>query len=213
MGKRLHGLYAITGDSTGEALRKQVTEALEGGIALLQYRDKSRDSSVRKEEAQALLALCRSSGVPLIINDDIELAAAVGADGVHLGRDDGSIETARRLLGPKAIIGSSCYNDFELAVDAQRRGADYVAFGRFFPSTTKPQAIQADEQLLRRGKQELGVPMVAIGGITPENGAALVAAGAAMLAVVDALFGQPDITRACASFHRHFRDNLEDPPR
>jgi thiamine-phosphate pyrophosphorylase len=208
----LRGLYAITGKSGGDRLLDQVERALGAGIALLQYRNKDQDADARREEANALLVLCRNAGTALIINDDAELAAAIGADGVHLGRDDGSIEASRSLLGPQAIIGTSCYNDFELAIDAQRRGADYVAFGRFFPSETKPHAVPADAALLRRGKRELDVPMVAIGGITPENGAALVTAGAAMLAVVDAVFGQPDIARACAEFNRLFANNQEDLP-
>jgi thiamine-phosphate pyrophosphorylase len=209
MKTRLHGLYVIT-DSTLSAstgLINQVSEALEGGARIVQYRDKGSDPDHRQAEAEKLLTLCRSHEALFIINDDLELAATIGADGVHLGRDDADLDKARRKLGPKAIIGLSCYNELERAREAQSAGADYVAFGRFFPSSTKPKAVQANIGLLHQAKRELNIPIVAIGGITPENGAQLVQAGADMLAVIQGVFTQPDIRNACEKFAKLFEDS------
>ncbi len=201
----LHGLYAITdGRSSGWELVRQVDQALEGGARVIQYRDKSGDTGKRINEAGALTRLCQERQALLIINDDITLAEAVGADGVHLGQDDGTVSAARQILGAGAIIGVSCYNRFELALEAQRQGADYVAFGRFFPSTSKPQAVPADTTLLQRAGDELTIPTVAIGGITPENGGRLILAGADMLAVIHGVFGQPDIRAASARISQLF---------
>ncbi|MES9937417.1 MAG: thiamine phosphate synthase [Sedimenticola sp.] len=203
----LKGLYAIT-DSTlaaNSSIIDQVAQALAGGARVIQYRDKSGDDQKRLAEAGALLTLCRQHHAPLIINDDVELAARIGADGVHLGKDDPDIEAARARLGKQAIIGISCYNKFERASIAQEAGADYIAFGRFFNSTVKPDAVQAQPDLLRRAKRELELPTVAIGGITPENGGALIEAGADMLAVIHGVFGQPDIRAACERFNELFR--------
>jgi thiamine-phosphate pyrophosphorylase len=177
---------------------------LAGGARLVQYRDKTDERSRRRSEALDLLALCRACSVPLIINDDLALAADLGADGVHLGRDDPRLDEARRRLGPEAIIGVSCYNQLERAAAAARAGASYVAFGRFFPSGTKPLAVQAHPDLLREARRTLGLPLVAIGGITPENGGALIEAGADMLAVVGGVFGQADVRAAALAFSRLF---------
>lgn len=200
------GLYAITapGDETPPALAGQVEQALRGGARLVQYRDKNADLPTRRARASALLALCRRHGVALIINDDVELAAELGAHGVHLGGDDMTLATARRRLGPEALIGASCYNRLEHARAAVAAGADYVAFGRFFASRSKPQAVPADPSLLTRARRELPVPVVAIGGITPANGAALLAAGANLLAVIHGVFGQPDIEAAARAYARLF---------
>ncbi|MET0013456.1 MAG: thiamine phosphate synthase [Sedimenticola sp.] len=203
----LKGLYAIT-DSTlaaNSSIIDQVAQALAGGARVIQYRDKSGDDQKRLAEAGALLTLCRQHHAPLIINDDVELAARIGADGVHLGKDDPDIQAARTRLGKQAIIGISCYNQFDRASIAQEAGADYIAFGRFFNSTVKPDAVQAQPDLLRRAKRELELPTVAIGGITPENGGALIEAGADMLAVIHGVFGQPDIRAACERFNELFR--------
>jgi thiamine-phosphate pyrophosphorylase len=202
----LTGLYLLTNDSrTGaDALADKVAAAIRGGVSLVQYRDKGPDTARRHSEALALRQLTRAAGIPLLINDDIALAAAVGADGVHLGRDDGDITTARAALPAGSLVGVSCYNEFERAREAAAAGADYVAFGSFFASPTKPHAPRAEPGLLRRARQELAVPTVAIGGISPENGAALVAAGADMLAVIDAVFGAVDITAAASAFSRCF---------
>jgi thiamine-phosphate pyrophosphorylase len=171
---------------------------------MVQYRDKGTDAGRRRDEALALRRLTRTAGIPLLINDDLALAVAVGADGVHLGRDDDDIATARAALPAGSLVGVSCYNEFARARTAAAEGADYVAFGSFFASPTKPNAPRADTGLLRRARRELPVPTVAIGGISPENGAALVAAGADMLAVIDAVFGAADITAAARDFSRCF---------
>ena len=196
------GLYAITDRRLiPEAeLVERVRKAIDGGAAIIQYRDKSSGQARRLEQAAALAALCSARQVPLIINDDIELAAAVNADGVHLGIDDASIRTARAQLGEDAIIGVSCYNRLERAVEAVAAGADYVAFGRFFASKTKPNAVTADIDLLVAARQQLRVPIVAIGGIRPDNGAALIAAGADYLAAIDGVFGQADVFAAAQGY-------------
>jgi thiamine-phosphate pyrophosphorylase len=198
----LRGLYVITDHALagGRPLPELAAEAVAGGARVVQYRDKTADPVRRLAEARALAAACRSAGALLIVNDDVELACAVQADGVHLGRDDAGIAVARARLGPDRLIGVSCYDRFDLALAARRAGADYVAFGSFFPSPTKPAAVRADVGLLERGRRELGLPLVAIGGITPENGAALVAAGADMLAVIHAVFGAADVRAAAAAF-------------
>jgi thiamine-phosphate pyrophosphorylase len=204
--RALRGLYAITPDRPfcRLPLATQVEQAIAGGARLIQYREKGGDTTKRRNEASAVLAVCRTAAVPLIINDDLELTAAIDADGIHLGREDADPQEARRRLGPTAIIGISCYDSFERARWAQDIGADYAAFGRFFPSTTKPDAVQATPHLLRRARRELTLPLVAIGGITPENGRSLVLTGADMLAVIDGVFGQPDIRSAALAFNRLF---------
>jgi thiamine-phosphate pyrophosphorylase len=155
--------------------------------------------------AAGLVALCERHGALLIVNDDMALAGEVGAHGVHLGRYDDDPVAARRLLGDKAIIGVSCYDQLDLAIAATASGVDYVAFGRFFPSTTKPDAVEARPDLLCRAKAIIDLPLVAIGGITPENGAPLIEAGADMLAVVHGVFGQPDIRAACRRLSELFQ--------
>lgn len=196
------GLYVITdaGRPATSDLASQVEQALLGGARWVQYRDKGKDLQRQRREAAVLVRICHTRGTPLIINDDPELAAEVEADGVHLGNDDADIRQARRLLGPRAVIGVSCYNRLELARAAEAAGADYVAFGRFFPSASKPQAVQARPQLLTAARAEIRVPLVAIGGITPENGAALVRAGADVLAVIHGVFGQLDVRWAAQSY-------------
>jgi thiamine-phosphate pyrophosphorylase len=193
-----NGLYAIT-DSPRDDLIDACAAAIDGGAVLLQYRDKTADAARRLREARELAALCARHGVPLIVNDDIELAAESGAAGVHLGEDDASIEVARARLGANAIIGVSCYDSLDRGRRLASAGADYLAFGAFFPSPTKPVARRATPALLRDAKP-LGVPLVAIGGITPENGAALIDAGANYLAVISAVFGARDVLAAARSF-------------
>lgn len=194
------GLYVITRDTAdhrGE-LVKEVAAALRGGAAVIQYRAKRPLDPLG--EAKALLGLCRQASIPLIINDDLELAAGIGADGVHLGRDDGSPAVARQRLGPEAIIGVSCYDSVERAIQAVEEGADYVAFGRFFPSATKPGAPCAHLEILNLARQQVRVPLVAIGGITLDNGGTLLAAGADLLAVVEGVFGGDDPEAAVRGF-------------
>jgi thiamine-phosphate pyrophosphorylase len=209
----LNGLYAITDESlaAGHSLTEQVAAAIAGGARVVQYRDKTLDRERRRHEASELLEVCRRNQVPLLINDDVELALAIGADGVHLGQDDEGLAAARARLRQTALIGCSCYDRFDLAVQAAAGGADYVAFGSFFASPTKPHAVPASPNLLVRARRELGIPTVAIGGITPENGAALVRAGASMLAVISALFGAPDIQQAAQAFAPCFRSTEENP--
>ncbi len=202
----LRGLYAVT-DARLQApgqLAVHVSLAIDGGAALVQYRDKSDNHHLRLQQAKALAELCRAREVPLIINDDVELAGDCGAQGVHLGRDDADARAARSLLGAEAIVGVSCYNDLSLARQAAESGADYIAFGRFFPSQTKPGAVQAGPELIREAKQELSLPVAAIGGITPGNAGQLIDAGADMLAVVNGIFAAADIQRAAADYSVFF---------
>lgn len=195
------GLYAITPDEpdTVELLRK-VRLALLGGARVLQYRNKVAAETVCMEQASALRELTSEFDVPLIINDDVMLAQRVAADGVHLGGSDGNLSDARAVLGSGKIIGMSCYNRLALAHEAVSLGADYVAFGSFFVSTVKPDAVVATTGLLRQAHREIAVPLVAIGGITLHNGAQLLEAGADALAVISAVFGAKDIQGAARQF-------------
>jgi len=190
----VRGLYAITPEGPG--LLEKVRAALEGGIALLQYRRKSG----ARAEADAIMQLAKRFHVPVIINDDVELAVAVGADGAHLGRDDGDLSSARRKLEGK-LLGASCYDRLELARAAVASGADYVAFGSVFASPTKPGAVRAPLSLF---KNDLGVPKCAIGGITLENAPQVIAAGADLLAVITDLFDAPDIAARARAYAKLF---------
>ena len=194
------GLYAIT-DGPRNDLSAVVAQALAGGARVMQYRAKTTDVGRRRADAAALRQLCDLHAVPLIINDDVALAVAVGAAGVHLGRDDDDVAAARAALGAGAIVGVSCYDSLQRARDAAAAGADYVAFGAFFPSPTKPHAARASLDLLRQSAT-LGLPRVAIGGITPDNAPSLVEAGADFLAVISALFAAPDVQAAARRFAR-----------
>ncbi|MGD2119436.1 MAG: thiamine phosphate synthase [Chromatiales bacterium] len=197
-----NGLYLLTSHDQHSTRRllEDIEQALQAGARLIQYRDKSAEAEKRRQQAQALKQLCRTYDARLIINDDVELAHAIQADGVHLGRDDAALQQARTLLGAAAIIGLSCYNRLGLAVSAQQQGADYVAFGRFFSSSSKPEAVQANVALLQTARAQLQLPIVAIGGITPDNAASLIEAGADMVAVIHGVFGQPDIGHATRQF-------------
>ena len=193
---KLRGLYAVT-PQAGDVERK-VQLALEGGVALLQYLNKTPD----RAEATAIVRLGRKFGVPVIINDDVELALEVDAQGVHLGRDDGDLDAARRRLGGR-ILGASCYNDISLAYAAVKAGVDYVAFGSVFASPTKPGAVRAPLQLFAQGRL-LGVPIAAIGGITVDNAAAVLAAWADLLAVISDLFDAPDVRARAREYGKLF---------
>jgi thiamine-phosphate pyrophosphorylase len=197
-----HGLYAITdsGLIPPAELAIRVAQAIAGGAVVIQYRDKQLNEAERLASAQLLLQVCQQHAVPLLINDDVELAAAVGAAGVHLGKDDATIPQARACLGNDAIIGMSCYNRLEAAIDARAAGADYVAFGRFFPSESKPEAVPAGTALLAEARKHIDLPIVAIGGITPDNAAPLLAAGADLLAVIHGVFGQADVEAAARRY-------------
>ena len=201
------GLYLLTPDEpdTGRLLAR-LAPVLATGPALVQYRNKPADASLRRAQAAAVMAACRAAGVPMLVNDDWRLAAELGAEGAHLGEHDGSLAEARAALGPAAILGASCYDDLALARAAVAGGASYVAFGAFFPSGTKPAARRAHPDLLR-DSAGLGLPRVAIGGLTPDNAAPIVAAGADLLAVNGAVFEAPDPAAAVRAFKRLF-----DPP-
>ena len=206
---RLRGLYAITPTGLApETLYAAVAAALDGGVRVVQYRAKSDDgdASLRSEVAHRLCALCRAAGAMFMVNDDLALALAVDADGVHLGGDDGDLATARRTLGPDKLLGASCYADFERARAAVAAGADYVAFGAVYPSSTKPHAACAPHALFARCHAELGVPACAIGGISVDNASPLLAAGADLLAVISDLFTAPDV----AARARAFTDLIEE---
>lgn len=195
----VRGLYLVTPDEPDSARLPERVAPLLSDTACLQYRNKTANGELRMQQARALRALCAACDVPLIVNDDVELAAAIGADGVHLGEHDADIRQARARLGVDAIIGVSCYDDFARAQRAAAAGADYLAFGAFFPSPTKPNARRATLELLRKA-EALGLPRVAIGGITPENAASLVTAGADLIAMISGVFDAPDpvaAARAC----------------
>lgn len=182
------GLYAITQteNKSCEQVIADVAAAIKGGAVVIQYRDKNPINAVYL--ATELLKVCHSYNVPLIINDNIELAANIGADGVHLGKHDGNIQQAKQRLKKDAIIGVSCYNDPDLAIAAEQQGVSYVAFGRFFPSSSKPLAAPAQIATLEQAKAKLQIPIVAIGGILPDNGEELLKAGADLLAVIGGIF-------------------------
>ena len=198
---KLRGLYAITPERTERAqLRRQIAQALEGGIAMLQYRRKGAQDA---GEARELATLCRRNGVPFIVNDDLALALACGADGLHLGREDGDIAAARKKLVGK-VLGVSCYDSLAAARAAVAAGADYIAFGSVFASPTKPGAVRAPLSLFAEARA-LGVPLVAIGGITLESAPQLLAAGADALAVISDLFDAPDIAGRARAYGKLFR--------
>ncbi len=191
----LQGLYAITDTqlTPEHQLLTKVSAALLGGARLIQYRDKSTDGAARLRQACMLAELCQTFGRPLIINDDPELALACGASGVHLGQGDTDLAYARALLGKQAIIGITCHDSLELALQAQQQGADYVAFGAFFTSRSKPGVKPAPLALLLQARQQLRVPIVAIGGISVDNASQLITRGADMVAVIQDLFTATDI--------------------
>ncbi len=205
------GLYVLTPDETDTGqLLARVDIVLRAGATWLQYRNKRADAALRREQALALQPLCRAAGVPLIINDDWRLAADIGADGAHLGEDDGEIAAARAALGPDALLGASCYNLAGLATSAVSAGAGYVAFGAFFPSPTKPNARRAAPDLLRDAAA-LGVPRVAIGGITPDNARPLIDAGADLIAVISSVFDAADPAAAVRAYLSCFEEDTTTP--
>lgn len=196
----MHGLYAITNGNTDTILQSDIKQILAENISLLQYRDKSSNYQQRYHDASVLQQLCALHSTKFIINDDVQLAQHIHADGVHLGKKDSSIHEARRILGHTAIIGISCYNSLSLAIKAEQQGASYVAFGSFFNSPTKPHAPQASLALLRQAKKTLSIPICCIGGITLSNAPLLIEAGADMIAVISALFSQSNSQQAAHQF-------------
>lgn len=206
------GLYAITSDALcadAQRLHKDAEAALAGGAVMLQYRDKRAGDDERRARAEALAALCRTFGACFIVNDDPILAAAVGADGVHLGRSDASVAAARAVLGAEAVIGVSCGPDPARLRAAEAAGADYAAVGRLFDSTTKPDAPCASLEHLRTASALCALPICAIGGITPARAPSVIAAGADLVAAVAGLFAAPDVRAAAAAYTAAF-DSLQD---
>lgn len=198
----IKGLYAITPDeSNTDILLAKVEAALQGGISLLQYRNKTANHKLKTQQTRAILLLCRQYDVPLIINDSIKLCLTLDADGVHLGANDGDLAAARARLGADKILGVSCYNRPDLALQAQAAGVDYVAFGACFPSDTKPNAVKAELSLFQA---ELKVPKVAIGGITLDNAKQATEAGADAVAVINAIFGAKDVAQQVRLFSQLF---------
>jgi thiamine-phosphate pyrophosphorylase len=199
--RSIAGLYALTPERSAiDAMTDCVAAALRGGATTIQYRNKTAAPKLRLQQALALRALCAERGATFIVNDDIDLARTVDADGVHLGRDDATIALARARLRSTALVGASCYDSLELAEAAVAAGADYIVFGSFFPSNTKPDAVRAGLPLLYMAKARWKVPVVAIGGITPDNAGTLIEAGADAVAVISALFDAADVAAAARSF-------------
>ncbi len=205
--EKLKGLYAITDENliTEENFEQTVELALQGGTKIIQYRDKSNNHKKRLQQSSILQSLCKKHNATCIINDDIDLAKSVNADGVHLGKDDASISHARQILGKNSIIGVSCYNSLDAAIEAEKNGADYVAFGAMFSSPTKPNARIAKLALITQAKQKLNVPVCTIGGITINNIHQLTEQGADMTAVISSLFSSDDIKKTADAFSQHFR--------
>lgn len=201
---RQPGIYLITRENTSlPDLLAVVDQALHGGCVLVQYRDKSSAAEIRLAQAKALLKLCRVRDIPLLINDDVQLALACGADGVHLGKNDLGLAQARSLLGKNAIIGASCYDSLELAAKAKSEGADYLAFGRFYPSGTKPHAPAARLETIAQAKA-LALPRVAVGGIDARNADTLIRLGVEYLAVLGAIFDAEDPFQATRELTKLF---------
>lgn len=207
----LRGLYAVTPDEADtQALLARLEPALAGGVVLVQYRNKPASAALRRQQAGALLGLCQTYGAALIINDDVDLALELAAHGVHVGREDcpaGGLTALRQRLGPQRLLGVSCYNDFNRAEEAAAAGADYVAFGALFPSSTKPLAQRASLDLLGRAKAHLRCAVAGIGGITADNGPLAIQAGADLLAVISDLFDAPDIQARARAYAKAFETN------
>jgi thiamine-phosphate pyrophosphorylase len=204
--QRLHGLYAITDQHLipESEFAQRVEAALKGGVRILQYRDKSTQAEKRNLQAMCCKQLCRQYDALFIINDDIDLCQSIEADGIHLGKDDEAIKSARHRLGDKAIIGVSCYNDIERAVDAQKSGADYVAFGAMFSSSTKPEAVIAGPETVAEARQKISLPVCAIGGIETGNARQVIDKGADMIAVISSLFASAEIENTARQFTTRF---------
>ena len=202
----IKGLYAVTPDiADTDLLIKKVEAALQGGVNVLQYRNKQANHKLQTQQARAILPLCRQYNVPLIINDSVKLCLTLDADGVHLGADDGNLAEVRIRLGEGKILGASCYNRFDLAIAAQNQGADYVAFGACFASNTKPNAPVANVSLFSQARAELSVPSVAIGGINLQNANQVIQAGADAIAVIQAIFAADDVRLASQQFSQLFK--------
>ena len=201
----IRGLYAVTPDEADtDLLVAKVEAALQGGISVLQYRNKLANHKLQTQQVRAILPLCRQYEVPLIINDSVKLCLTLDADGVHIGADDGNLKEIRARVGKDKIIGASCYNRFDLALAAQQAGADYVAFGACFASTTKPKAPVANLNLFSQARAQLTIPAGAIGGINLDNAIQVIGAGAHSLAVINAIFNVPDVKSSTQQFTQLF---------
>jgi len=202
---KIAGLYAITPDlADTDDLLYRVRAAIAGGTRVVQYRNKTADPQLRLTQARALQALCAARGVPLIINDHLDVALAVDSAGLHLGGDDGDIAAARARLGAGKLLGASCYDRLELAEAALAAGADHIAFGSFFASSVKPDAVRPPPDLVTRAKKRFNVPVVGIGGITPSNAPQLIRAGIDAVAIISAVFAAPDIEATAREFQSLF---------
>lgn len=206
--QEISGLYAITPDleNTNDLLNK-VQQALEGRVQLIQYRNKLANEILRRKQAKLLLQLCREYGIPLIINDHLDLAIEIDADGLHAGQDDISVTKARNQFGQDKIIGASCYNNLDLAVQAEKEGADYVAFGAFFSSLTKPNTISVTMDLVDQAKKKISLPIVAIGGIKLANARTVIQGGCAAVAVCNDLFHTENIKATATQYSQLFAEN------
>lgn len=206
MSKPVSGLYAVTPElADSAALLGKVDAALRGGARVIQYRNKSSEELLRRSQAVGIAHLCRIWNALFIVNDSVDLAREIDADGVHLGKEDGDIMAARAMLGPGKLIGVSCYNEIGRARAAVSQGADYVAFGSFFSSATKPEALRAGLEFLQDAASEIALPVVAIGGITVDNAAGAIAAGADAVAVIRSLFDANDVEAQARRFTRLFQ--------
>lgn len=204
---QLRGLYAVTPDDhLLPRLSAMVSSALQGGVRLVQYRNKTAPPPLRRAQAAELLRICRAAGAKLIVNDDLAMALEIGADGVHLGRGDGDPAAARAALGPQRILGVSCYNEMARAEAAARAGADYLAFGAVFASPTRPEAAHAPLSLLAEAKR-FDLPLAAIGGITLNTAGSVIEAGADMLAVITDLFDTMNIATRAADYQYLFNQS------
>lgn len=202
----IRGLYAVTpNEADTDLLLAKVEAALQGGISMLQYRNKLADHKLQTQQARAILPLCRQYQVPFIINDSVKLCLTLDADGVHIGAEDGNLKEIRTRIGKYKILGASCYDRFDLALAAQQAGADYVAFGACFASSTKPNAPVANLSLFDQARTQLTIPAVAIGGITLTNAPQVIAAGADSLAVINAIFNATDVKSSTEQFTQLFR--------
>ena len=205
---KINGLYAITPDiADTDLLLAKIEAALQGGVSVLQYRNKHANYRLQTQQASAIFPLCKQYRVPFIINDSIELCLALDADGVHIGADDGNIAEVKASLGANKILGASCYNRFDLALSAQESGATYVAFGACFASSTKPHAPVASLDLFKQAKAQLHIPAVAIGGITLTNARSVIQAGADSIAVINAIFSADDVKLAAQHFAHLFKES------
>ncbi|MCC2961755.1 thiamine phosphate synthase [Massilia sp. IC2-278] len=206
----MRGLYLVTPNwNDTDRLLAATEAALRGGAALVQYRHKDADAVLRIEQATALLALCRRHGTPLVINDHVDLCMHLDADGVHVGGTDIAVDHARRLLGADKIVGASCYGELALARAAQAAGASYAAFGGFYPSPVKKYTFVTAPALLTEARAELALPLVVIGGMTPQNAAPLVARGADMVAAITGVYGEADPESAARRFSMLFAGRAE----